>query len=279
MTRQTRNGGLLRKLRVPQFPRAFRIERCHQITNSSIEMHGVAAEAIIHQVLAMVVAVVEKDLFVSSGVRSCGPVRILLLMAFLTALAHPQYVFILEPYLLGYLTAQMSNEAMNVFEMKSKIESENISMANGARHVAMSGRVPVGVRLPDFMTPRARSPSRVAIVNTAGRKNQHKERDCSNRQADVGPPIPTLAFSGHGALTLRRGMSALPRFHQIVGRIVGDRHDRQRGIEASIGDVNAAVHDKQILHVVHAAILVDDGRLRIVSHAAGASLMLAPAQT
>src|SRR5579872_5797153 len=119
MTRQTRNGGLLRKLRVPQFPRAFRVERCHQITNSSIEVHGVAAQAIIHQVLAMVVAVVEEDFFVSSGVRSGRPVRILLLMAFLTALAHPQYIVILEPYLLGDLTAQMSNEAMNVLEMKS----------------------------------------------------------------------------------------------------------------------------------------------------------------
>src|SRR5579872_6889427 len=213
MTRQTRNGGLLRKLRVPQFPRAFRVERCHQITNSSIEVHGMAAEAIIHQVFAVIVAVVEKYLFVSSGVGPCRPIRVFLLMAFLTALAHPQYIVILKPHLLGDLSAQMSNEAMNVLEMKSKIESENISVAIGARHVAMSGRVPVGVRLPDFMTPRARSPARVAIVNTAARKNQHKERDGSNRQPDVGPPIPSFAFSGHGAFTLRRGMSALPRFH------------------------------------------------------------------
>ena len=60
--------------------------------------------------------------------------------------------------------------------------------------------------------------------------------------------------------------------------VVGDRHDGERGIEATIVDVDAAVHHKQIVHIMDPAVLINDRGLRIVAHAAGTGLVLAATQ-
>jgi hypothetical protein len=108
---------LFRQLRVTQSPRPCGVERRDQVTYPAVEVHGMAAQAIVHQMLVMIVAVVQKNLFVSGGVWPRGPIRILLLMAFLAATAHPQHVVRLKAHLFGYLTPQMRNQAMNVLEV------------------------------------------------------------------------------------------------------------------------------------------------------------------
>src|SRR5581483_3745955 len=75
-----------------------------------------------------------------------------------------------------------------------------------------------------------------------------------------------------------RDMRPSPRLHQMLRGVIGNSHDRKHGIESAISHVNAAVYDIEIVDVVNAAILVDHGSSGIVPHAAGAGLMLPPAE-
>jgi hypothetical protein len=77
------------------------------------------AQAIIHQMLLVIVVIVQKYLSVSSGVGSRCPIRILLLMAFPATVAHPQHIVVLKSHLFGYLTAQVGHQAMDVLEVKT----------------------------------------------------------------------------------------------------------------------------------------------------------------
>ena len=119
VTGKTGDDRLLLQLRITQLPRSFGIERRHQVTNAAVEVHGMAAQAIVHQVLAVIVSVVQKNLFVSGGVRPRGPIRILLLMAFLAAAAHAQHIVGLESHLFRYFAAQVGRQATNVIEVKT----------------------------------------------------------------------------------------------------------------------------------------------------------------
>ena len=57
---------------------------------------------------------------------------------------------------------------------------------------------------------------------------------------------------------LRTANVSFPGFHQVVGRVVGDRHDGENRIEPAIVDMNASVDHIHIVDVVHAAVLVHD---------------------
>jgi hypothetical protein len=77
------------------------------------------AQAIIYQMLLVIVVIVQKYLSVSSGMGSRCPIRILLLMAFLATVVHSQNVVVLKSNLFGYLTAQVGDQAMDVLEVKT----------------------------------------------------------------------------------------------------------------------------------------------------------------
>jgi hypothetical protein len=77
------------------------------------------AQAIVHQLLPTIVAFVQKNLLISSGVWPRRPIRILLPVAFLAAVTHPQDIVGLKTHLFGYLAAQVSSQAMDVLEVKT----------------------------------------------------------------------------------------------------------------------------------------------------------------
>ncbi|HTR64776.1 MAG TPA: hypothetical protein VMH85_03310 [Terriglobales bacterium] len=119
VTSEAGNGWLFREFWVAQCPRTFGVEWCHQVTNSAVEVHCVTAQAIIHQVLLVIVVIVQKYLSVSDGVGSRSPIRKLLLMACPATVAHAQHILVLKSHLFGYLTAQVGRQAMHVLEVKT----------------------------------------------------------------------------------------------------------------------------------------------------------------
>jgi len=85
---QARNCGAAGELRPPEAPGTSSINGRHQLANSSLEVHAVAAQAVVHQVFLPVVLLVQEDFRVSGAVRAGRPFGILLLMAIPAALAH-----------------------------------------------------------------------------------------------------------------------------------------------------------------------------------------------
>ena len=65
----------------------------------------------------------------------------------------------------------------------------------------------------------------------------------------------------------------------MVGNPVAQGHDGQDRIEATIGDMQTAVGNEQIVDLVHLPETVGNRGLGVIAHAAGAGLMLAAAQT
>src|SRR5690242_157546 len=61
-------------------------------------------------------------------------------------------------------------------------------------------------------------------------------------------------------------------------RTEGERHNRQHRIEATVCYMERPIYDEQIVVIVNASPFVRNGTIRIVAHAAGAGLMLSPAQ-
>jgi hypothetical protein len=60
----------------------------HQITNSSLEVHTVAAQAIVHQEFPMVVLRIEENFRVSGAMQARRPIGVLILVATPAPLAH-----------------------------------------------------------------------------------------------------------------------------------------------------------------------------------------------
>src|ERR1051326_3169385 len=114
VTSEAGNRRLFRQLRVAQSPRTFGVEWGYQVMNSAVEVHAMTAQAIVHQLFPVIVAVVQKNLFIGSGVWTGGPLRILLLVAFLAAGAHPQHIVGLKTNRFGYLAAQVGSQAPDV---------------------------------------------------------------------------------------------------------------------------------------------------------------------
>ena len=89
---QARNCGAAGELRPPEAPGTSTVNGRHQLANSSLEVHAVAAQAVVHQELLPVVLLVQEDFCVSGAVRAGRPFGILLLVAIPAALADLQGV-------------------------------------------------------------------------------------------------------------------------------------------------------------------------------------------
>ena len=66
---------------VEQTPRSLPVQRRDQLGDASLEVHAVAAQAVVHQQLSLVVALVQEDLRVAHAVGPVLPVGVLLCMA------------------------------------------------------------------------------------------------------------------------------------------------------------------------------------------------------
>ena len=58
------------------------------------------------------------------------------------------------------------------------------------------------------------------------------------------------------------------RARNTVGSPVGERRDRTSGLLTRTGDEAAAIHQKQIRHIVRSVVLVHHRRSRIIAHSA-----------
>ena len=61
VTGEAWHRGLIRQLRVSQLPWTLLVDRGDEIADAALEMHGVAAQAVVHQERLTVVIFVEKD--------------------------------------------------------------------------------------------------------------------------------------------------------------------------------------------------------------------------
>src|SRR6516165_7084852 len=88
----TRNGWLISKIRAQKMPRSGSILRLNQFSNRPIEMHAMAAQAIIIQAALCVVSRVGKDLAICRTVRTRVPRGVLALVAPLAVPGHFHHV-------------------------------------------------------------------------------------------------------------------------------------------------------------------------------------------
>ena len=92
VTRLARHCGLIGEIGAQQVPWPRCILRLDQVANRSIEVHAVAAKAIVHQTPLGVVHRIGKDLTVGSAVRTCVPCGVLALVASLAASCHLRHI-------------------------------------------------------------------------------------------------------------------------------------------------------------------------------------------
>ena len=67
---KTGHGGLIIQSGVGQLPRSLLVDRRYKIANAALEVHGVAAQTIVHQQSLEIVIRIEEDLRVGCAVRT-----------------------------------------------------------------------------------------------------------------------------------------------------------------------------------------------------------------
>ena len=237
-----------------------------QVADAALEVHSVAAQAVVLKRLPGVVLPVEEDPRVGGGVRARLPVGELLPVALLAARQHVGKVGLAEPDGLGDAPAEMPGHAMQVVQVKRRVQGQRVAVAGAATHVSVSREGPLVVRALDLVTARAAASPAGLVVQLRGARREQQDRA---RDRDT----PVLALNSS---LLSRPSSSTAQ--QAGGGAVGDGHDGQHRIEAAVGDVDAAVDHEQVVIVVDPAVLIDDRGLGIVAHAAGAGLVLAAAE-
>ncbi len=92
VTGHARHGGLIGEMRAGDAPRALRVLRLDEITDRAIEVHSVAAQAVVHEAALGVVDGVCKDLLIRSAVGADVPARVLLLVTALAVRRHGEHI-------------------------------------------------------------------------------------------------------------------------------------------------------------------------------------------
>jgi hypothetical protein len=169
---QARNHGATGEVRPPESPGTFGVNRCHELANSSLEVHAVTTQAIVHEELLAIVLLVEKDLRVSGAVRAGGPSGVLLLVAIPASVVHSEHVPSGEPDGLGQIARNVVRQPPYIVPVKSRFQREHVSVAGGAGNVSMRGCVPIRIGLPDLMAAGARFSLRILVVKASTRKGE-----------------------------------------------------------------------------------------------------------
>lgn len=86
------DGGLISEILPHQVPRAFGVDRLHQVAHRAIEVHAVTSETILHQMLFGVLRIVREDLAIGGAVGAGVPGGVFLLMTLLTVFCHSNHV-------------------------------------------------------------------------------------------------------------------------------------------------------------------------------------------
>ena len=93
--------GLIGQSGIQQAPWSLFVHWRDQIADAALEVHRVAAEAVVHQERLLVVVIAQEDLRVGGAVRSRGPACVFFAMALGAALLDLQNVVCLEANLFG----------------------------------------------------------------------------------------------------------------------------------------------------------------------------------
>jgi len=88
----------------------------------------------------------------------------------------------------GASPVDMRKHAAHIVDVESGVESKNISVTIGARDVAVSGIVPVGIWLPDFVASHATLALRAFKMQQGSGENQQGQCDASENPGEVRKP-------------------------------------------------------------------------------------------
>ena len=170
-----------------------------------------------------------------------------LLMALAAAGHHAQHVGRAQHHAFRRGVAQMRHHA-------AYVAGNAALMALRAGHVAMRGRLPQLDIAPDLVAARARGAIAAMIIMVGARKmaaatskNPRRRQPARRTSARFTSASPFPATSQNA----RR-------------RVIRDGHDGQRRIEPAVGDVNAAIHHKDVVQVVNLAMAIHHRRPGIV---------------
>ena len=104
MTREAGDSRLLGQFRLRHAPRTLRVDRGDEGTNTTVEVHAVAAEAIVDQHLLLVLRRIQEDVGICCAVPTGVPGCKLLLMTALAASDHRLNVFIPQARFFGNIS-------------------------------------------------------------------------------------------------------------------------------------------------------------------------------
>jgi hypothetical protein len=106
-------------------------------------MHAMATEAVVGQMPLAIVRFIEEDFLIRDGVRPSGPARIFLLMTASASRAHLLHIVRFQADLFVDISREMDDNPAGIFQMKPEVRRQNAPVTIGARHVAVSGRMPL----------------------------------------------------------------------------------------------------------------------------------------
>jgi hypothetical protein len=85
----------------------------------------------------------------------------------------------------------MGKHTFHVVEVEAGVKREHIAVAVGAGYVAVSGGMPIGVRLPDFVTARARAPLPMFVINGGSGNDQSCDDEQGQRRSQPAAEKPS----------------------------------------------------------------------------------------
>ncbi len=129
MAGEAGHHGLLCEFSVLQPPRAVNINRRDKVANASLEVHRVAAQAVVVYLLLLVLRGVEEDVGISRAVATGAPRCELLLVTTLASRSHSEYVSVFEFRLLRGFAAQVRYHPTHVLQVEACVQREHIAMA------------------------------------------------------------------------------------------------------------------------------------------------------
>ena len=130
---------------------------------------------------------VQKNFRITCPMRPRGPVRIFLAMALGAALFDFQHICGLQSDLLGCLASQVLRQLPQVFQVKTCIQRQYVSVAFRAGDIPVRRLMPISIRLPDFVALGAGAPLRIAVVHASAWQKQDSEQYRSQRYENARP--------------------------------------------------------------------------------------------
>ncbi len=178
---EARHGGLVRQILSPQAPRTGVADRRDQFGNATLEVHAVATETIVHQLVCGVVLLVEENSRVAGAVRSRMPRGVLPAMTTRATFGHGLHVVIGESNSLRQIASHVRNKAHGIVPMKRRVQRERSSVAFLAGDASMTRGMPIVVHGLHFVAACAAASAARFVVEARARHQQDQGQDCRGR--------------------------------------------------------------------------------------------------